>query len=215
MRAIIIASGDIGDDQWLKKYILPEDTIICADGGYNHLARIGQIPDVIIGDMDSIREERRAQCQRFVHPRKKDETDAQLALDYAMEKGFRDVRLLGALGGRRIEHELANVFMLQYAAMHGVQMVIETEFSSIFFYRGPVTFSLHGHRGDYLSLIPIGGDVTGITTHNLEYPLQDGRLRSGVPMGISNVLLDTTFTVELAEGELLVILTKADEVDKG
>jgi len=214
VRAIIIASGDIGNERWLKEYIRPEDVVICADGGYNHLARIGRMPEIIIGDMDSIREEYRADCRHLIHPRKKDETDAQLALDYAIENGYHDVKFLGALGGKRIEHALANVLMLQYAAVHGVKLAIETPVSSITLHQGPTTAILQGHTGDYLSLIPIGGDVTGITTHHLEYSLHDGTLYFGVPMGISNVLMADTCSVELQEGILLAILTKADEVDE-
>ncbi len=215
MRAIIIASGDIEDERWLKNYIQPGDVVICADGGYNHLVQIGCMPDVIIGDMDSIREKYRADCQHLVHPRKKDETDAQLALDYAIENGFHDIKFLGALGGSRIEHALANVFMLQYAAVHGVEMAIETPVSTITLHRGTTTAILQGRKGDYLSLIPIGGDATGITTQNLEYPLHEGTLYFGVPMGISNILLEDTCSIELQKGILLAILTKADEVDEG
>lgn len=73
---------------------------------------------------------------------------------------------------------------------------------------------LQGRKGDYLSLIPMGGDATGITTRNLEYPLHNGTLYFGVPMGISNVLLEDICSVELQGGILLAILTKADEVDE-
>lgn len=214
MRAIIIASGEIENERWLKDYIQSDDTVICADGGYNHLVRIGRLPDVIIGDMDSIHEEYRAECQHLVHPRRKDETDAQLALDYALEKGFRKIIFLGALGGKRVEHALANVFMIQYAAAHGAQLTLETEYSSVMLLTGPGTFTVQGRKGDYLSLIPFGGDVIGITTYHLEYPLHNGTLYFGVPMGISNVLLENSCTVELQKGILLTILTKADEVNE-
>lgn len=213
-RAILIANGTIENKIWLAQYLQPKDMIICADGGYNHLAAIGRLPHLIIGDMDSVSAQYCEQCKQLVHPRRKDETDAQLALDYLAEQGYREVHFLGALGGNRPEHALANVFMLQYAAERGVRMTIETDASTISLHQGPETAFFHGSEGDYLSLIPLDGDVTGITTDNLEYPLRDGCLKFGVPMGISNVLLKDVCSVKLSKGKLLAVLTKADGVDE-
>lgn len=213
LRGIIIASGEIRDLNWLKQYLRADDLIVCADGGYNYLAAIHVLPHVIVGDMDSIHEEHWAACKHFVYPRKKDETDAQLALDYAIEQGCSEVCFLGATGGQRVEHEIANILMLQYAALKQVAMRVENESSSIMLYQGPCEITVSGRKGDYLSLIPLGEDAQNVTTYDLEYPLLHGTLIFGVPMGISNVLLENTCRITMEKGKLLVILTKADEVD--
>lgn len=213
-RAILIANGAIENKTWLAQYLRSNDMIVCADGGYNHLAAINRLPNLIIGDMDSVSADHCEICEQLIHPRRKDETDAQLALDYLAEQGYREVHFLGALGGNRPEHALANVFMLQYAAERGVRMTIETDVSTVSLHQGPETALFHGTKGDYLSLIPLDVDVTGITTDNLEYPLRNGCLKFGVPMGISNVLLKDVCSVKLSKGKLLAVLTKADGVDE-
>ena len=116
MTGIIVCSGSITDYALIEKYFEKADLIICADGGANHLRKLGKLPDILVGDFDSISEgdldlllAANVEIVRF--PSEKDATDTQLAVQLAMDRGCDEVILLGA-AGTRLDHTLANVFLL-------------------------------------------------------------------------------------------------------
>jgi thiamine pyrophosphokinase len=124
VRAIIVAGGQAGGNEDWRRWVWEGDWIIGADGGAAQALAWGLVPHLVIGDMDSLPGEARAaleaQGSRFVvHPRAKDETDLELALTYATQRGAREIVVLGALGGR-LDHTLANVLLLALPKLDGV-----------------------------------------------------------------------------------------------
>ena len=207
MRAIVIANGHIGTSEVSQAQTWPHDLVICADGGAQRALALGLDPDVVIGDLDSLDRDLQAQlevegCQIFVHPTHKDETDLELALRYAVDHGVDEILILGALGGR-IDQTLANVLLLALPELEGIQTRIVAGNQEMFLIRGQAC--IEGRVGDTVSLLPIAGDATGIATEGLEYPLQDGTLKFGPALGVSNVLMAPVARVQVEHGLLVCI----------
>lgn len=207
MRAIVIANGHVGNLEASRVQTWPHDLVICADGGVQHALAWGLIPDVVIGDLDSLDGDLQAWlegegCQVLVHPTHKDETDLELALRYAINHGADEILILGALGGR-IDQTLANVLLLALPELEGVKTRIVAGDQEMFLIQGQAL--IEGQVGDTVSLLPVAGDVTGITTEGLEYPLQRGTLKFGPALGVSNVLTAPAAQVRVESGLLLCV----------
>ena len=207
MRAIIIANGHVGNSEASQAQTWPHDLVVCADGGAQHALALGLAPDVVIGDLDSLDGDVRARlegegCQVLAHPTRKDETDLELALRYAVDHEVGEILILGALGGR-IDQTLANVLLLALPELAGIKTRIVAGDQEVFLIRGQAL--IEGQVGDTVSLLPIAGDATGITTDGLEYPLQSGTLKLGPALGVSNVLTVPVARVQVEHGLLLCV----------
>jgi len=216
-QALVIANGVLADAAHTRKWVLnwqvahPDALIIAVDGGALNALALGLMPKIVIGDMDSLAEDTRQQlvesdCQFHTAPARKDETDLELALRYAVERRVAQIRILGALGGR-IDQTLANLFLLALPLLADVDIQIVDGPQTIWLVRD--RSKIAGVPGDTLSLIPLVSDVHGVSTAGLDYALNDGTLPFGESLGISNVLVSQQASVRLAEGLLLVIHTAA------
>lgn len=207
MYVVIVANAPELDITPYLAQIRAADLVVAADGGALPLVWAGIVPQIVIGDLDSLEQAaqtdlvaRGAELRAF--PRAKDETDLELALLYAVEHGAVSIDVIGALGGRW-DHTLANVAMLAMPELRGRQVRLLAERQAMFLVRDQA--DLPGTHGDTLSLIPLTAQVHGITTRGLLYPLDDATLYFERARGISNVLLDPPGRVELREGLLLVV----------
>ncbi|RZB30527.1 MAG: thiamine pyrophosphokinase [Desulfobacteraceae bacterium Eth-SRB1] len=209
MRAFIFANGIIKHLPEPEAVIMPDDLLIAADGGASHFKALGILPNVLIGDLDSIRSDdlnelRTAGAEIIQHPSGKDQTDLELALDLAVDRGAEEILVFGALGARW-DMSIANIMLLTAPEFAGVMLKFIEENQEITLLRGGEKQTFHGKKGDVLSLIPMGQDAVGITLKGLEYPLKDDALRFGATRGISNVLVENTATVYLKHGLLLCV----------
>ena len=189
------------------------DLVIAADGGARHAGRLGRRIDRWVGDADSIGEDALAalaaegvSIER--HPADKDETDAELALATAVGAGARRITVLGALGGSRIDHELGNIWLLAMAELGGRAVVLLDRAARIRLV-GPGAVDLGGRVGDLVSLLPFGGDVSGVVTRGLRYRLRDEPLVAGPARGLSNVRDEPNASLIVGTGRILVIETPA------
>jgi thiamine pyrophosphokinase len=216
MRAIVLSNGELDQpavlrarlDDWRQSGEAVQ--VVAADGGSHHAEALGLRPDVVIGDLDSLDEAARdalsADGARFeTVPARKDETDLELALLYAVEQGAGEIVALGVLGGR-LDMTLANILLLTHPGLDAARIEIWTGWQTAWIVRPPGD-TVSGQRGDTLSLIPLGGDAVGVTTRGLEYPLKGERLRFGPARGVSNVLAAPDARVDLGAGMLLAVHT--------
>lgn len=144
----------------------------------------------------------------------KDESDAELAVLAAIEADAARLTILGASGGARADHALANVWLLAHPALVDRPAVLLDAGARIRLVTvpdggPPVTADLAGRRGDLVTLLPFGGDATGVTTQGLRFPLVDEPLLVGPSRGLSNVREAADASVRLRSGRLLVIETPA------
>lgn len=210
MRAAILAGGALHGGARLRGRLRAADLLICADGGLRAARRLGLRPDAAIGDFDSasralLRWARNAGAEIVAHPAEKDKTDAELALDYAVARGAREVEVFGALGGR-LDHLLANVGLLLNARARGVRLRLVDDATEA--YLAGRRTALEARRGDLVSLLPLSGGVRGVTTRGLKYPLRRATLRGGSSLGVSNVVVSTPAAVAVGSGDLLVVVTR-------
>jgi thiamine pyrophosphokinase len=209
-RAVIFYNGDLSQIQKAKMYIKPTDFIICADGGALHAEKNGIKPDVIIGDFDSMTTKQKDKFAKqkiafVVYTKQKDETDSELAVHYALKKGFRTILILGFMGSR-LDHMLTNLFALDYLTELKADITIVEGDQEIRLVKKYI--KLKGKKGDLLSLIPLKEDAKKVTTKNLQYPLKQEDLLFGYSRGISNVFTKSTAEISLTNGSLLVIHTR-------
>jgi len=206
---VIIAHGDLEVTPEVEALVRRADLLIAADGGLEYTAAHGWWPQIIVGDLDSApapllqqAEARGALLER--HSPRKDETDTELALRAALREGAEEIYLLAATGNR-LDHTLANVFLLALPEAATARVVLLAGRQRLQLIRGEA--DLQGQPGDLVSLLPVGGDAVGIHTWGLEYPLRGETLALGIPRGISNVLIAERATVRVDLGLLLAVLT--------
>lgn len=208
MHVLLFAGGTIQEGSAVEKALAAGDLAIAADSGAQAALAHGYVPAFVVGDLDSLAQETRVELERLgsqIVPvsEEKDETDTELAIDVALQQGASRVTLLGALGGDRFEHSIANILLL--AAFESTQLEIVDGNARAWLLRGPGETSIEGQAGDLLSLFPLLASAEGVRTENLYYPLRDETLRFGRPRGISNVLLGTRALVSVRQGLLLVV----------
>lgn len=177
------------------------DYVIAADGGVKHTQKLGILPDEILGDFDSLGY---TPANASVFPVEKDDTDAMLAVRRGLQLGFRDFLLYGSLDGPRLDHTVANFQTLQFLADHGVFGILagNTMLAAVV-KNGKLSFPA-GCSGT-VSVFCLGADAHGVTLKGLYYPLQNGTLTAGFPLGVSNHFTGEKAEISVEDGSLLVI----------
>lgn len=209
LRAVIFANGELKNPETVTGLLEPDDRLIAADGGMRHTRQLGLTPGWIIGDMDSLASLdigplQAAGVEILRYPAHKDQTDLELAMQHAVKLGADEIVVFGAFGARW-DHTLANLLLSLHPDMLDIRCSFVDGDQRVFAARG--TTSIEGTPGDVVSLIPVGGDAERVTTGGLEYPLQDGKLSLGSTLGVSNVIVRPPATVEVRNGQLLVIVS--------
>jgi thiamine pyrophosphokinase len=214
MKALIVADGDVRPAPSDGTQPNPAQMIVAADGGAHKARLLGLLPDVVVGDMDSLSPETLAELEQegvevLRHPAEKEASDTELAVHEALRRGATGLVILGALGGPRFEHTLANVLLLTMPELADtdVALVDGPVVVRVIGSGGPGRLELAGQPGDLVSLLPLTERVEGVTTVGLAYPLAGETLHQGPARGLSNVLVDSSATVTTAAGRLAVVHT--------
>jgi len=210
VKAILVAGGDAvpGDAALLRDV----DLVIAADSGAEWPDEQRPSPDVLVGDLDSIDSGLldRLTAQGVTierHEAEKDASDAELALARAVSEGADEVVILGGIGGQRLDHELANLLLLADRRWAMLNLRIARGGAVVRAVRDGQEVELQGEPGDLVTLLPIGGDASGVTTKGLRYPLLGETLSFGRTRGLSNEVEHAPASVSLERGTLLVIET--------
>jgi thiamine pyrophosphokinase len=224
LRALVLADGDRSpgaalDAAW-PGWRDGIELVVAADGGARQAAELGLAIDLWVGDGDSLDGDslaalRLAGVPVVVASTDKDESDTELALLAALDQGATDVTILGALGGRRFDHALANVGLLTHPRLRALAARLLDERTRVTLVSAPgtggeaVRHQLPGRVGDVVSLLPLGDRVEGITTMGLRYPLRDEPLETGPARGLSNLREGDAASVTVRHGRLLIVESPA------
>lgn len=203
MRAVIIAGGAVSDYDYIKTLIKPDDFLIAADSGLDHMKRLGLTADVAIGDMDSVKSG--ISAKEIVRLNvMKDETDTEAATLLAKERGADEMLILAARGSRA-DHTTANMLLLKRLDDLGIKAHIADENNEIYFLNNEIR--LYGKKDDIVSILPLG-DLCGVTTEGLFYELCDDTLYFGAARGVSNVMTGENCHITVKSGCALVFKSR-------
>ncbi|WP_455529018.1 thiamine diphosphokinase [Ruminococcus sp.] len=209
-KCAIIAGGDMPDKEQYKscEYWERFGCIICADSGYYTAQKIGIKPDIITGDFDSFTEELPTDTEVIASIPEKDDTDTLMAVKKAIELGYKDIELYGALGGSRFEHTIANIQTMIYALQQGCDLKIYGE--SILMVQtaddGEVVYKSRG-KSLYMSVFALSESVSIDYLRGVKYPLEDYLMVQSFPIGVSNEITDEAALLRIKQGLALIILT--------
>jgi thiamine pyrophosphokinase len=210
VRALVVLDGEVqGSDAWLAGIAKGADVVIVADGGADRLPA-GRRPDVVVGDMDALADDRLRELEREGsvierHPTEKSETDGELALDAALKRSADEIVVVGAFGGTRLDHMLGNVMLLAHEDFAAIDVSLVTEWATFRSLLGPGILELEGAPGDWVTLEPLSEVARGVATDGLRYPLRHEDLIRGSTRGVSNELTGRRGSVEVGDGLLLVV----------
>lgn len=207
-KAILFGASPEADRSYLKRLheSCPDAFIICADGGANIAVDAGFFPNIIAGDMDSsVSAPSGSEIIRF-NP-EKDDQDLKICVKIALLRGYRDIVIVCASGGR-LDHALANLYLLEYLFEQGVQAELLDAKNRVFMHTGgKMTLKTDaGYR--YFGLIPLDYTLSGVTLTGLKYPLDHVILKRPDVISVSNEPLASEFSVEIEKGRALIVLSR-------
>mgnify|MGYP002795906195 FL=1 len=207
-RAVLLSAVPVGPE--MAAYLQPGDFIVACDAGYRNAAALGVCPDLIVGDFDSAPQPR-TEGDTIVLPHVKDDTDTQYAARWLAEHGFEEVVMLGALGGPRVEHMLANLSTGLFLSLHGVRTILADSRSEMHYLLPGRPLELPRRDWMYLSLFALGAPLTGVFERGVYYPLENATLTElDYPLGTSNEFTEPVARLQCSGGHGLVVLTRAD-----
>jgi thiamine pyrophosphokinase len=217
MKALLLANGELYGPEILRQRLNSEefDLVIGIDAGAKHAITLGLRPDALIGDFDSLekpdgRGPDTPQCIAFTA--EKNETDLELGVSYAMEKGADTVVIIGAMGGR-MDMEISNVLLMAKTGFASCRLEIWHGEQTARVIRPPGG-EITGLPGDAVSLIPLCS-ASGVNTNGLRYRLQNFEFDTGSSRGISNMMEEHLTKIELCQGLLLAVHSNCGLSRKG
>lgn len=207
-RCVIICGAPDADVDFIRKEIRnnsTDDFVICADGGYTYAQKVGIKPDLFVGDFDSFSDTLPEDIPNVTLETHKDDTDSMHCATVALERGYKEVVLLAAIGGR-LDHTLANISVLQYLTENGIKAAILSDKEEIFYLpEGRYTFD--NVKDKTISVFPFGcPDVMVTYDCKVEYPARNLKILSSVAVGISNIFRDDRAEVVINSGNAVLII---------
>ncbi|MDO5715119.1 MAG: thiamine diphosphokinase [Tissierellia bacterium] len=208
-RGLLVSGGQSVSKEILMPY--QEDFILCADGGLRTLQKYGMIPDLVMGDMDSMDEKsfqylKKHHIKTITYPREKDGTDTELCLWKFAEMGMEEVIIVNALG-TRMDHSLANMYGLVYLKKKGIKGKILDDHNEIYYCEvGEYKFSQNDKK--YISFLPVTEQMT-YSSNGLRYETHHLTIcRPYAGHGISNEILGQIAIITIEKGACFIMLTK-------
>lgn len=210
MTAVIVCNGSMEDCDLIREHFKGSGLVIGVDGGAAHLRRLGIRPDVMVGDFDSIKKDdfdyfKGLSVEMLEFPAKKDKTDTEIAVELAIERGFKDIVFVGGTGSR-LDHSLSNIFMLKKLLEGGARGTIVDKHNEITLIDSRVEFIKE--KGVKVTLLSLTEITEGVTTKGLLYALENARLELGSSRGVSNEFTEENALITIKSGLLLVIKSR-------
>ncbi len=199
---IIFAAGDYQHNPDVIT-ISDNDFIIAADGGYTHALNCGYVPKLLIGDFDSLKDIPK-DIEKIPYPVKKDNTDTHIAIEYAFSKGFKNISVLGALGGKRFDHSFSNIQSGVHFANLGANITL-TDGNTFIKLVHNDKISFDKCMTGYISVFSASEKSLGVSIKGLEYELENHTLTNDFPLGVSNEFVGKPSEVSVEHGTLIII----------
>lgn len=203
---MIIGASPMDGRKIFKEFDPKHYYVICADAGFEVALKAGVQPDLVVGDFDSAKEPPPKTVKCVNLPVDKDVTDTMFAVMKGFSLGLRSFLLLGCLGGKRFDHTLANLEVLQYIREHGGHGIMADSHTKIFLLHDE-KLKMTGMAGATVSVFPYNGSSCTVSYSGLKYPLNRAQLScGGLPMGVSNQVTGDPAEVRVHNGSALVVV---------
>lgn len=204
-RCVVVLGGDIRDYGRIKSFLKDDDYFIFCDRGLVHREALGVKCALLVGDFDSISPP--LDIETIVYPREKDDTDALCGIKEGIRRGFRNFLIIGAFGGR-IDHELGNIYLLDYLDEKNIPGRILNENSYIEVVSTTPKTVMKGVK--YFSLIAFSGPAGGVSIEGAKYNLVAQTIEPHFQYGISNEVEEERAVIRVDKGKLLLIVTLSE-----
>jgi thiamine pyrophosphokinase len=210
MKSLVVTNGIIHSLEHLHQLCLKHQHIICADGAVRYLRKIDVFPTIVVGDLDSIISEdlhwiHTNDIRVIQYDTRKDFTDTEIAVRYALDQGALSVTMTGSFGSR-MDHSLGNLYLLKMVMDEGCEGLIDEAETEVRLISSLMTLSWI--KGETVSFIPISEVVKGVTLRGFEYPVTHESIRMGSSRCLSNVVAEDSQEVEVEQGLLAAIRNK-------
>lgn len=207
-RACIITGGTLSE-MFLSDYVKNHsgELLIAVDGALEVTHRLEIIPDYIVGDFDTVNQELLQYYEKDIilrHPPEKDQTDTELAVETALKEQCEELVFLGATGSR-LDHSLANIFLLESLLKQGISAEILNENNRLYLKNKSFILKRKETGGDYVSLLPLTETVENVTLTGFKYPVQDLAFYRDNTLGISNEITEEEARIEFTKGVFIVV----------
>lgn len=221
MRYLIVTGGSVRLD-FAKEYMEHQvfDKVIAVDLGLESVKAMQLVPDLIVGDFDSVPGEVLTEYEgvpgvkmRRLCP-EKDLSDTQAALEAALEDGAGEIVILGGTG-TRIDHVIANIHILMKPLAKQMSACLIDECNKIYLIDSRHEISRENCHGKYISLFPLTDRASGVTLRGFKYPLQDAVLTMGNSLGVSNELVEDVGVIEVQQGILIGVESRDSWIPSG
>lgn len=205
-KCMIIGAAPIKNNKVFEEFPVKDYFVICADGGYMNAKKYNITPNLVVGDFDSLKEPLPDSVRKVSLSVDKDMTDTMYAVSRAISAGFNDFVLAGCLGGKRFDHSFGALEVLQYIIEHGAVGVLADDKTRIIAVRDS-RLSITKSKGAIISVFPFAGKSCNVTYYGLKFPLTAKTLTcGGMPMGVSNQIVEDTAQIVVHSGTALVML---------
>lgn len=211
MTALIIGNGDDVNKSAIES--IKFEYVICADGGLEKAERLGVVPNVILGDFDSVEADilkkyqlMNIETKKF--PAEKDFTDMELSIEFAVGKGYKNLILIGATGGPRLDHSMANIMLIEKYFSLGINIEIVDNNNKIQIISDNTDLMLEHKKKYFISIVPITESISGLTLEGFKYPLDKVSVKRGSTLCVSNEIVLNSGRVILEKGTALLFVSK-------
>lgn len=208
MTALIVGNGSDIDKSYIED--LNIDYVICADGGLEKIKKLGLIPNLILGDFDSVNSSvledyKNLNIETVTFPSEKDYTDMELSINHAVKIGFKDIILVGA-SGTRLDHTVANMLLIEKYHKKDINIKILDNNNLIQMVTDNMMIPFR--KKYYVSIIPLSESIEGLTLEGFKYPLNNINVERGSTLCISNEISENIGVVKLNKGSAIVFISR-------
>lgn len=191
--------------------ILKTDLVIACDSGLDHADRYGILPDIVLGDFDSLSDKNKDRLSKgefkiVRYPKEKDDTDTALAMKHALDLGCKDIRMVSVFGNR-MDHSIANIQIAHYGAEHGAMIGMYDEDTEIIVFSG-TEVTVPAREGYGLSVFALSETCRGVSIKGTRYEIEEAELVNSFPLGQSNEFKGKEAVITVKEGTAMVVLSR-------
>ena len=204
MKAFIYTGGAIAEKN-ISERPEEDDLVIAADSGYHNAKKMGAVPQLLLGDFDSLNKEEKLpdDLEILQVPAEKDDTDTQLAVKVAIERGAKQIVIIGGLDGR-LDHTLSNLAILEELSSKHIHSIITNGQNRVRFIRDNGVLLLR-ENFRYFSILAADPVVKGVTVDGCKYPLKKAKLLRTNQYAVSNEIVGNCALIEIKKGGVWVV----------